>query len=111
LNETAHPKASRKSGKTLAYPRVFTQPRSVTVYNKDGYLQPNPRNVYSVNSLTAKRGADGIVTIQFGGCDDKVENCVPITDGWNYTVRLFRPRREILNNTWKFANAQPVIVK
>jgi len=28
LNETTHPEASRKSGKTLAYPRVFTQPRS-----------------------------------------------------------------------------------
>jgi hypothetical protein len=84
---------------------------SVTVYNKDGYLQPNPRNAYSVNSLTAKRGADGVVAIQFGGCDDKVENCVPITDGWNYTVRLFRPRREILNDTWKFPSAQPVIVK
>jgi hypothetical protein len=56
---------------------------SVTVYNKDGYLQPNLDNVYSVNSLTAKKGADGVVTIQLGGCDDKIENCLPITEGWN----------------------------
>jgi len=27
--------------------------------------------------------------------------------GWNYTVRLYRPRAEILNGTWKFAEAQP----
>jgi hypothetical protein len=27
--------------------------------------------------------------------------------GWNYTVRLYRPRREILEGTWKFPEAQP----
>jgi hypothetical protein len=80
---------------------------SVTVYNRDGYLQPNSLNAYSVNNLTAGRNADGTVTIRFGGCDDSVQNCLPITDGWNYTVRLFRPRREILNDTWKFPKARP----
>jgi len=80
---------------------------SLTVYNKDGYLQPNPDNAYSVNSLTAKKGADGKVTIQFGGCDGKIPNCLPITQGWNYTVRLFRPRAEILDGTWVFPPAQP----
>jgi heat shock protein HslJ len=30
--------------------------------------------------------------------------------GWNYTVRLYRPRPEILNGTWKFPEAQPVAV-
>jgi len=28
--------------------------------------------------------------------------------GWNYMVRLYRPRAEILNGTWKFPEAQPV---
>jgi hypothetical protein len=28
--------------------------------------------------------------------------------GWNYTVRLYRPRQEILDGTWKFPEAQPV---
>jgi len=80
---------------------------SVTVYDSEGYLQPNPYNAYSLNSLTAKRGTDGSITIQFGGCDGKTPNCLPIMDGWNYTVRLFRPRREILDDTWKFPLAQP----
>ena len=80
---------------------------SVTVYNREGYLQPNPDNAYSVNNLTAKKGADGAVTIQFGGCDGKTQNCLPITEGWNYTVRLFRPRQEIINDTWRFPKAQP----
>jgi hypothetical protein len=26
--------------------------------------------------------------------------------GWNYTVRLYRPRAEILNGEWKFPQAQ-----
>ncbi len=25
--------------------------------------------------------------------------------GWNYTVRLYRPRAEILDGTWKFPGA------
>jgi len=28
--------------------------------------------------------------------------------GWNYTVRLYRPRKEILDGTWRFPEAQPV---
>lgn len=81
---------------------------SLTVYNSAGYLQANPENVYSVNSLTARKGPDGTVTIQFGGCDGTVENCLPITAGWNYTVRLFRPRVEIQDGSWTFPQAQPV---
>ena len=80
---------------------------SLTVYNTEGYLQPNPNNTYALNSLTARKGPDGAINIQFGGCDGKVPNCLPITRGWNYTVRLFRPRAEILDGTWKFPLAQP----
>jgi hypothetical protein len=81
---------------------------SLTVYNRAGYLEPNPENIYSVNTVTAKKGSDGKVTIQFGGCDGKIPNCIPITDGWNYTVRMFRPRPEILDGTWKFPEAKAV---
>lgn len=78
---------------------------SLTVYNRAGYLEPNPANVYSVNGLTARRDADGKVSIQFGGCDATTVNCLPITEGWNYTVRMFRPRPEILDGHWKFPEA------
>jgi len=80
---------------------------SLTVYNSEGYLNPNPYNAYALNSLTAKKAPDGAINIQFGGCDGKIPNCLPITNGWNYTVRLFRPRAEILDGTWKFPLAQP----
>ena len=81
---------------------------SVTVYNAEGYFEQNPQNAYSINNLTAKKEADGSVIIQFGGCDGKVSNCLPITKGWNYTVRLYRPRKEILEGKWKFPDATPV---
>jgi hypothetical protein len=41
-------------------------------------------------------------------CDGKIANCLPIMPRWNYMVRLYRPRAEILNDTWKFPEAQPV---
>jgi hypothetical protein len=81
---------------------------SLTVYNGEGYLQPNTGNVYAINSITAKESSDGSVTIQFGGCDSEIPNCLPITKGWNYTVRLFQPRPEILNGSWRFPEARPV---
>ena len=77
---------------------------SLAVHNADGYFEPNQYGPYSLNSLTAIKGADGS---QFGGCDGRIPNCLPTTKGWNYTVRLFRPRLEILNGSWKFPLAQP----
>ena len=81
---------------------------SITVYNADGYLEPNQYNTYAVSKMTAKKNEDGSVAIQFGGCDGEIPNCLPIMKDWNYTVRLFRPRPEILDGTWKFPEAQPV---
>jgi hypothetical protein len=81
---------------------------SVTIYNSQGYLEPNKLSVYSFNNITAKKESDGSITIQFGGCDGKIPNCLPSVPGWNYMVRLYRPRPEILNGTWKFPEARPV---
>jgi hypothetical protein len=81
---------------------------SVSVYNKDGFFEPNPQDTYSLNNVTAKKSADGSYTIQFGGCDGRVPNCLPITPGWNYTVRLYRPRDPIVDGQWSFPEAQPI---
>jgi hypothetical protein len=78
---------------------------SVTVYDATGHFRKNALNAYSLNSITAKKSADGTVTVQFGGCDGKLPNCLPVMKGWNYMVRLYRPRPEILNGTWKFPEA------
>lgn len=81
---------------------------SISVYNKDGYFEKNEENAYSVNNLTAKKAADGSVTVLFGGTPGATANHIPITSGWNYTVRLYRPRAEILDGTWKFPEPQPL---
>jgi hypothetical protein len=81
---------------------------SISVYNAKGYFEPNARNAYSLNNITAKKDADGSVTVQFGGDASKAPNTIPITPGWNYLVRLYRPRKEILEGKWKFPEAQPV---
>lgn len=80
---------------------------SVSVYNKAGFFEKNASNAYTFNSVTAKPNADGSVTIHFGG-DSSASNYLPIVAGWNYLVRLYRPRAAILNGTWKVPDAQAV---
>ena len=75
---------------------------SISVYNADGYFEPNDAGAYSVNSITAARNDDGTITVRFGGDGDPAKNSLPITDGWNYMVRLYRPHPEILDGSWTF---------
>jgi hypothetical protein len=103
---------SKNDGKTIYGLQVKDVPVdgfwSISLYNAKGYFEKNPYNAYTLNNLTAKKEADGSVNIQFGGCDGKIANCLPIMPGWNYIVRLYRPRPEIVNGSWKFPEAQPV---
>lgn len=79
---------------------------SVTVYNSKGYFEA-PETAISVNNVTGKRSKDGSMTIRFGG-DPQAENYLRIMPGWNYIVRLYRPRAEILDGTWNFPQPSPV---
>jgi hypothetical protein len=72
---------------------------SVTVYNKDGFFTPNKLNAYSVNNITGKKNRDGSMTIQFGG-DPNASNYLPITEGWNYVIRLYLPETQVLEGDW-----------
>jgi len=74
---------------------------SVTVYDDKGMFIVNEHDAYSYNSVTAKKNEDGSVTIHFGG-DPGQDNFLPIAPGWNYIVRMYQPRKEILEGTWKF---------
>jgi hypothetical protein len=80
---------------------------SISLYNGEGYFVQNQYNAYSINNITAKKAEDGSITIHFGG-DPKQPNFLPIMDGWNYIVRLYEPRKGILDGTWKFPQPQPV---
>ncbi len=81
---------------------------SVTVYNADGYMEPNARDVYSYNGVTASPNEDGSHTIHFGGCDDGRVNCIPITPGWNYAIRMYQPSKAIQSGEWTFPSPSPV---
>ncbi|MGE8065998.1 DUF1254 domain-containing protein [Pseudomonas sp. NPDC089569] len=103
---------ARNDGKTAYQLTVKDVPVdgfwSVSVYNKQGFFQKNAKNAYTVNNVTAKRNADNSVTIHFGGQDVNASNYIPITPGWNYLFRMYRPQQPILDGSWKPVDAAPV---
>ena len=80
---------------------------SITVYNADGYLEKNEIGRNSLNNSSATPNEDGSFTIHFGG-DPKSVNYLPITEGWNYAIRMYQPRKEILDGSWTFPKIEPV---
>lgn len=80
---------------------------SITIYNEKGFMEKNDLDAYSFNNVTATPNEDGSITINFGGDSNQV-NYLPITKGWNYAVRMYQPRQEIIDGTWTFPLAQPV---
>ena len=80
---------------------------SISLYNKDGYFQENEYKANSVNNITGTPNEDGSFTIHFGG-DPKSANYLYIMEGWNYAVRMYQPRKEILDGEWIFPSVKPV---
>jgi hypothetical protein len=80
---------------------------SITVYNAAGYLEKNEIGRNSLNNSSATPNEDGSYTIHFGG-DPKSVNYLPITEGWNYAIRMYQPRKEILDGSWTFPKIEPV---
>ena len=74
---------------------------SLAMYNREGYFNKNQYNSYGFGDRTAKKNADGSITLHFGGDPGRV-NYIPITEGWNYVVRMYRPRAELLDGSWIF---------
>jgi hypothetical protein len=70
-------------------------------------MEKNDLDLYSFNNITAKPNTDGSITINFGG-DPKAINYLPITPGWNYTVRMYQPRKQLLDGSWAFPLAEQV---
>lgn len=81
---------------------------SVTIYNRDGYLEENPYNAYSLNNLTAVAADDGTVTLNLTGDGEGLTNHLYVMDGWNYALRLYKPHEAVLNKTWTPPEPQPV---
>lgn len=74
---------------------------SISVYNAEGYFEPNPAGRYTINGITAQHEEDGSILVHF--VDDpetSIPNAIPVTDGWNFLVRLYRPRGAYFDGTW-----------
>lgn len=90
------------------YELVFTEVPvdafwSVSVYNAKGFFEPNEKNLYTVNSVTGQPNHDGSVTVRFVGSpeNETPANAILTPTGWNYLIRLYRPRAEIVEGRWK----------
>lgn len=78
---------------------------SITVYNRDGRFIPNPQERYGFNNVTAEPDPDGSYTFHFGG-EPGARNYLPINEGWNYVLRLFRPGKSVLDGSWPIPRAE-----
>lgn len=79
---------------------------SISVYNAAGFFEASREGGCSINQFTALKEPDGSVVVHLGGCADARPNCLRLMDGWNYTVRLYRPRPEVLDGTWAFPGVE-----
>lgn len=84
---------------------------SVSVYNRRGFFEPNPQDLYTVNSVTGQRGADGSIAVRFVASaeGESPPNAIVTPEGWNYLIRLYRPRAEILDGRWAPPALTPVM--
>jgi hypothetical protein len=80
---------------------------SVSVYNAEGFFEPNPQQLYSVNSVTGIPNEDGSITVHFTATGGQ-PNSIITPPGWNYLVRLYRPRPEFFDGTWTLPELEPV---
>jgi hypothetical protein len=81
---------------------------SVTVYNRDGYLEPNPYDSHNKNSVTAATDPDGSITLNLSPDDEGLTNYLYVMDGWNYALRLYKPHQSVIDRTWTPPTPQPV---
>jgi hypothetical protein len=80
---------------------------SLAMYDKNGYFNENEYHSYGFGDRTAKKNTDGSITLNFGG-DPSSVNFIPLSEGWNYVVRMYRPRAEVIDRTWTFPKVKEV---
>lgn len=78
---------------------------SISVYNAKGYFEKNSYDLYTVNSVTATPNSDGSVTVRFINGEPTEPNSIPVPPGWNYLVRLYRPRPAFFHGSWQLPAA------
>ena len=80
---------------------------SISVYNSEGFFEPNDRDSYSINDVTGTPDPDGSITVRFGNYPQGTPNVIATPTGWNGLARLYRPRPEILDGSWQLPPLRP----
>ena len=77
---------------------------SISVYNADGFFEPNPSAAWQrqQHHRVHRDQRTGSYALRFGDHGPDAPNSIPITKAGTAPVRLYQPRSEILNGTWKF---------
>jgi hypothetical protein len=86
---------------------------SITAYNSRQFFIPNSINRYTIGDRDKlKMDADGGLTIYLGNSSpgaEKESNWLPVGgDGFNLMMRLYWPKDEIVNGTWKTPGVERV---
>lgn len=71
---------------------------SITMYDKDQFLYSDTAGI--LNGYNVTYNEDGTFTVYFGSkqnCGD-VDNRLDITEGWNFLMRVYKPRLDELEN-------------
>ena len=87
---------------------------SVTVYDRDGFLVPNPRGRHALGDRDALvREPDGSLTLYLQASmpeGDAVANWLPIpAEGpFSVTARMYWPDAALINGSWRLPGLEPV---
>jgi hypothetical protein len=81
---------------------------SISIYNARGFFDADPTQRCSINQLTAEPTSDGSIVAHLGAVETAARTASTWWTGWDYTVRLYRPRPEILDGTWTFPEVEQV---
>jgi len=81
---------------------------SITVYNAEGYFEPNHYKRLFCEQYHRQKGSGRVGCRPVRRLRERNPNCLPIMKGWNYTVRLFRPATRNPRSHMEIPRAQPV---
>lgn len=100
--------ASQKTVREALLSLASTLPDTKRMFGAKDAVDPVRRLIGSVSAWGGNPEKDALyLNVTPVKNDGKVENCLPTPPGWNYLVRLYRPRPEILDGSWTFPAAEP----
>ena len=80
---------------------------SITVYNADGYLEANDLGGTATTTSPPSR-TRMVLTRSVSAGIPRARTTCRFTEGWNFAVRMYQPREEVLDGSWTFPGVELV---